>query len=571
MKLLFRKLSGMMRAQPVVFAFSCAWAFIAMCALSVPAQSAEGTATEWRGTWHPKLVLQLTVDQLRGDLLPRYQSRFGSGGFGLLFNRGAYFANAHYETANTITCAGHTVLVTGADVAQHGIVGNEWFDREAGRTVYCVEDARYPAVGEPSKKGMSPARLTSSTTGDEIVIASGHRARAFAVAGKDRSSIVPGGHLGKAFWMSDITGGVATSQYYYDALPPWVSAWNDRKAFTRYRDAGWTLMYPQSSYINANLADNKFAHVKAGMTRTFPHTLNMPDPELVKALRFTPFLDEMTADFARELITQEKLGQNGVTDYLSISFSATDYVGHSFGPNSVESEDNLLHLDKTLANLFAFIDRTIGLKNTVIVLSADHGADDIPEEHKAAGYDADRGGGEPLRSRLSAALKERFNTEGLLTASLPPNFYLDRAKIAASHLDPLVVENALADLLRNEPGIALVFTRTDLMAGRIAHTVIFDRIQRAFHPTRSGDVIAVEKQFWYFDEEPEYYAATHGSPYSYDTYVPIFVFAPRIDPGTIRTPAAPAQIAPTLAAMLGIRPPSGCVCDPPLPHLFERR
>lgn len=519
----------------------------------------------------PKLVLQLTVDQLRGDLLPRYRNRFGKGGFSLLLDRGAFYANAHYETANTVTCAGHAVLVTGADVAQHGIVGNLWFERETGKEVYCVDDDRYAPVGEPAKRGMSPAKLTSSTIGDELVIASGHRSRAFAMAGKDRSSIVPGGHLGKAFWMSDLTGGIATSKYYYDTLPAWVTAWNARKLFASYRDAGWTLLHPLETYLNAASSANPYAHPKSKMTRSFPHSLKLPDEDLVRALRFTPFLDEMTADFARELIVQEKLGQKGVTDYLAVSFSATDYVGHSFGPNSVESEDNLLRLDATLARLFAFIDKTIGLRNTVIVLSADHGADDVPEERKAEGYESARFGGEPLRARLNTALKERFNgADGLVGSLVPPGLYLDRQKIAAAHLDATAVEAALAEVARNEPGVAFALTRTDLMAGRIGHTPVLDRIQRAFHPTRSGDVIIIQKPMWYFDDDPDYYAATHGSPYSYDTFVPILLFGQGVEAATIHAPAAPAQIAPTLAGMLGIRPPSGCACDPPLPGVFER-
>lgn len=517
----------------------------------------------------PKLVLQITVDQLRGDLLPRYRGRFGKGGFNLLMDRGLNYANAHYETANTVTCAGHAVLATGADVAQHGIAGNNWFERDTGKEVYCVDDDRYPPVGEPGKKGLSPAKLTSSTIGDEIVIASGHRGRAFAIAGKDRSSIVPGGHLGKSFWMSDVTGGVATSKYYYDTLPDWVTAWNERKQFTTYRQGGWNLMHPLNTYVNAQSSANPYAHVKAKMTRGFPHTLtDLSDPDLVRALRFTPFLDELTADFARELITKEKLGSNGVTDYLAISFSATDYVGHSFGPNSVESEDNLLYLDATLAKLFAFVDKTIGLRNTIIVLCADHGADDVPEERKAEGYDAERIGGQKFHARLNELLKDRFNgADGLVASVVPPNVYLDRAKIAAAHLDAAVVEAALADALRSEPGIAFAFTRSDLLAGRIGHTALSDRVQRAFHPTRSGDVVVIQAQFWYFDEAPDYYATMHGSPYSYDTYVPILLLAPGLKAQTVRTPTAPAQIAPTIAALLGIRPPSGCACDPPLPGL----
>lgn len=516
-----------------------------------------------------KLVLQITVDQLRGDLLPRYRSRIGKGGFGLFLDRGVHYANAHYMTANTITCSGHTVLATGANAAQHGIVGNYWYDRDANQLVYCAEDDRYAPVAEPAKHGTSPRRLTSSTIGDEIVLASRHRARAFAVAGKDRSAIMPGGYTGKAFWVSDLTGGVASSTYYYEALPPWVIAWNERKAFQGYRDTGWTLLHPLSTYAGTKQAANTFAHIKASNTQSFPHTLNLPDLDLVKALRFTPFLDELTADFARELIVQEKLGQNGATDYLSIGFSATDYIGHSYGLNSVESEDNLMRLDRTLAKLFATVDKAVGLENTMIVLSADHGVNDIPEERSQEGYDAGRLSGQSLRVSLNTALKQRFNvSEDLVAVVAPPGVYLDHSKIAAAHLDSAVVETALADAARGQPGVMYAFTRSDLVAGRIGNTRLLARVQRSFHPTRSGDVTIIEKPFWYFDNDADYWAAQHGSPHSYDTFVPILLFAPGIKPATVHEPAAPEQIVPTLAALLGIRPPSGCACEPPLPHVF---
>ena len=522
----------------------------------------------------PKLVLQITVDQLRGDLLPRFRDRFGPRGFRLLMDQGVYFANAHYETANTLTCAGHAVLATGAFVGEHGIVGNNWYDREAGKSVYCVDDDRYPAVGEPAKvgSGMSPAKLLSTTVGDELVSASGGRSRAFAVSGKDRSSIVPGGHRGKAFWASSITGGMATSRYYYNELPAWVQEWNSRKLFTRYRANGWELSRPIESYVNRSGAENPYAHPKSDTGPKFPHRLNKDtDSGLAEAIRFTPFLDEITADFAQELIRKEKLGGGARPDYLSISFSSTDYVGHSYGPNSIESEDNLIHLDATLTKLFAFVDSTVGLENTVIVLSADHGVDDIPEERKGFGYDAERFGGDKLRAKLNEALRARLNIGIDLVADVvPPGIYFDPARLRESKLDTVVAENALAAVLRADPGVAYVFTRSDLITGRVGGTPLTDRVRHAFHPSRSGDVFVVQKQFYYFDETPEYYAAMHGSPYSYDTFVPVAVFAPGVKPMTSYEDVAPGQIAPTLSAILKIKQPSGCSCGPPLPHVLPR-
>jgi predicted AlkP superfamily pyrophosphatase or phosphodiesterase len=324
--------------------------------------------------------------------------------------------------------------------------------------------------------------------------------------------------------------------------------------------------------VNPANAANPNARPKSATRSKFPHPLNTGgDAGLVAGVRFTPFLDELTAEFAQELIAKEKLGTQGVTDILAISFSSADYVGHSYGPNSVESEDNFIRLDATLAKLFAFVDKTVGLKNTVILLSADHGVDDIPEERKAHGYETERFGGETLRAKLNAALREKLSVDAdLVDAVVPPGVYFNPTKLRNSKLEPAVAEAALAEILRAEPGIAYAFTRTDLMAGRIGNTPFLESVQRAFHPKRSGDVVVVPRQFYYLDEEPEYYAATHGTPYSYDTYVPVAVFAPGLKPKMSWEPVSPNRLAPTVSAMLRIRPPSGCSCGPPLPHILPQ-
>lgn len=544
---------------------------LAMLALAGSASPAAFAAAASNASdQRPRLVLQLTVDQLRGDALQRYRDRLSAnGGFQLLKKRSIYYTNAHYLTANTMTASGHAVLVTGADTAQHGMPGNDWYDSATGKPVYCTDDARFTAVGEPAKSSnaMSPANLTSTTLGDELVSATGGRSRAFAIAGKDRSAIIPGGYRGKALWFSSATGGIVTTSYYYNALPSWVSAWNDRRLYQRYQGKEWTTLAPLATYVNAAGADNPYAHASATLGRKFPHPLSgKSDTDLIKALRFTPFLDELTVDFARALIAEEKVGQGSATDYLSISFSSTDYVGHMFGPNSVEAEDNFRRLDATLGQLLAFIDQTIGLDRTLIVLSADHGADDIPEERSALGFDAGRFRPEEVRTQLNTALKKRFGiAEDLIAALVVPGIYLDHAKIAALKLDPATVASALADAARTAPGIAFAFTRAELLSGVGNGSALFAQVQRAFHPTRSGDVTLVQKQFWYFDDEPDTYASMHGSPYSYDTYVPILLAVPGLKPGISNAAVSPAQIAPTLASLLGIKPPSGCACAELLP------
>ncbi len=513
------------------------------------------------------------MDQLRGDLLERYRDKFGPGGFRLLLERGVYFANAHYEASNTFTASGHAVLVTGADTAEHGIVANDWWDRAAGKSIYCTTDARYPLLGEPAKPGagQSPAHLSSSTLGDEIVSAGAGRARAFAVGGKDRSAVIPAGHLGQAFWWSEKTGGFASSTYYFPALPPWVTKWNDTKPCESYRGLDWKPLHDPATYQFNKYAANPDARPEVTLGRSFPHPLlAKSDALFLAALRYTPFQDEITARFATELITQEKLGQGPGLDYLSISFSGNDYIGHAYGVDSMEAEDGLLRLDGILAALFDQIHRTVGLDHTLVVLSADHGVDDIPESRRARGFSADRIYPEKMRAAANLALRHRFGiNDDLVAGFVPPGFYLDAAKLTALKLDAALVERALADHLNTVPGIAHALTRTDLRQGNLPQSALFARVQRGFHPTRSGDVVIVQEQFWYLYPDAEAYAAMHGSPYSYDTYVPILLLVPGVSAHVDHTAVTPAQIAPTLAALLRINAPSGCASSALLPGIVK--
>ncbi len=366
---------------------------------------------------------------------------------------------------------------------------------------------------------------------------------------------------------------MATSRYYYESLPPWVQAWNDRKQFLKYREKGWQLSRPLDSYVNRSGAQNPYAHPKSDTGPKFPHTLNAGgDAALVAGIRFTPFLDELTADFARELISQEKLGANGVTDYLSISFSSTDYVGHSYGPNSIESEDNLIHLDATLTKLFAFIDKTVGLKNTVIVLSADHGVDDIPEERKQLGYDAERFGGEKLRADLNAALRKKLNVGiDLVAAVIPPGIYLDQAKVRESKLDAFMVENALATIVRADPGVAYVFTRTDLLTGKLLNTPLMASVQPCVPSEavggrgRRAEAVLLLRRNAGLLRRHAWLAVQLRHVCSGRC-----ACAGRGAEDVRSKPVAPGQIAPTLAALLGIKAPSGCSCGPPLPYVVPR-
>lgn len=514
----------------------------------------------------PKLVVLITVDQLRGDMPWRFRDRFGPDGFRYLMDNGTSYTSAYYQHSTTFTAVGHATLATGGNTAQHGLAGNDWYDIATGKRVYCVEDDGQTLIGNEPKEheGSSPRNLTSTTVGDELVLASAGKSRVFSVSLKDRGAILPGGYLGKAFWYSSDSGKFVTSTYYYREYPQWVKDWNAAKHADRYQDETWNLLHDQSSYIFGNQDDRSYEKSYGYLGRTFPHALGNDDAEaFYAALRFTPMGDELTLNFVKELMSQEKLGQGQGVDMLAVSFSATDYIGHAFGPNSLEAEDNLLRLDRTLAELLRTIDRQVGLEQTLLVLSADHGTDAIPEYKESLGIPAGRHHLQRYMTQLNDALQARFNSdEKLVAAFWNPSFYLDLEAVKKLDADVAVVERALAEEIMKIPGFALALTRSDLMQGAVPNTAAASRVRTAFHPTRSGNVLVVQSPSWYLYPKPDAYSAMHGSPYTYDTYVPIMFAGPGITHRKVNRSVAPRDIAPTVTTYLGIKSPSGSVGKP---------
>ncbi len=520
----------------------------------------------------PRLVLQITVDQLRGDLPTRFLDRLGEGGFRYLLEHGTHYANAHYRHANTETAVGHATLFTGADPSRHGIVANDWIDSTTGAFVYNTEDDRHHLIGEDPQphKGMSPRNLLASTIGDELVVHSAGRSRVFSVSVKDRGAILPGGHAGKAFWYSKSTGEFVTSTYYYDDHPEWMKAWNAKRRADSYRGRSWELRHDQSTYIAAGIDDRPFEADLPPMGRTFPHELG-DDRYFYLRLSLTPVGDELTLDFTKALFEAERLGQGTAIDFLAVSFSSTDYVGHLFGPSSLESEDNLLRLDRVLAELFTYVDKKVGLAHTLIVLSADHGAPEAPEYMAGIGMETGRYDFDYFKKPgpLTEAIKRRFGRGDLIATHSHPYLYLDPEALIDAGLDVEEVERFLADELIKLPGITYAMTRTALLEGRVAGGPIQDQIRRSFHPQRSGNIHLVPDQYWFLHSTEEAQqmglesiAAIHGSPWAYDTFVPIFFAGHRVPHGKVYRAVGPHDIAATIAAYLDIKPPSSSVGTP---------
>jgi predicted AlkP superfamily pyrophosphatase or phosphodiesterase len=520
----------------------------------------------------PRLVLQITVDQLRGDFPSRYVDRLTEGGFRYLMEKGTWYTDAHYQHANTETAVGHATLATGADPSRHGIVANDWIDQETGAFVYNCEDSRHLIIGSLPipHQGVSPRNLLATTIGDELVVHNGGRSRVFSVSVKDRGAILPGGHAGKAFWFSKISGQFVTSTYYYDDYPKWVKDWNAAKPTDAYRNKSWELLNDRATYVHGQMDDRPYEADLKPLGRTFPHALGGDTKYFYLLLTLTPIGDMLTLDFAKALVENEKLGQNdsGAPDYLQISFSSTDYIGHLFGPSSLETEDNILRLDQTLADLFQFIDEKVGLNDTLIVLSGDHGAPEAPEYMGALGLSTGRFAFDWFKTEgpLTKALQKKFGRDDLISGHSHPYLYLNLEAVSAAGLDLDDVERFVAVELMKIPGIAYAMTRSDLLAGRITASPVQNQIRRSFHPTRSGNIHMIPEQYWFLHstEEAEKMgigsiAAIHGSPWAYDTYVPIFFAGKGVLAQKIGRRVAPNDIAATLATYLGVKPPSGSV------------
>jgi predicted AlkP superfamily pyrophosphatase or phosphodiesterase len=531
----------------------------------------------------PRLILQITVDALRGDLPGRYSRLFGDGGFRYLMEQGVHYTNAHYQHANTETIVGHVSLATGTVPAAHGMVGNVWFDREAGRLAYNIEDPDHHllTVGadvdrkteiDPTQKaakvdGRSPATILTSTFSDELAVHYGGRSKIFGVSVKDRGAVSLAGHAGKAFWFSKASGEFVTSSYYYDQYPEWVKAWNARKPARTYAGKSWKLMHDASKYLFGDSDDRDYETDFPGFGRTFPHAYGAADDKyFTTRLTLSPAGDELTLAFAKALLENEGLGDDAVPDYLAVSFSSTDYVGHLFGASSLESEDNLARLDRTLAELFSYVDDKVGLENTLIVLSADHGQPEVPgrlHELGIAGshyFDTDALDKAPA----IAALKKQFGiAEELIEAYHQPYVYLNRDLIGEKGLDQAEVERAVAEELVKFDGVAAAVSSTALRTASLPDTLLLRAILRNFHPKRSGDIYVVfEPNVFINDFDGLTVASTHGSPWRYDTFVPVIFAGAGLKAGTVSRPVTPYDVAPTLADYLGVKPPSGSIGNP---------
>jgi len=518
----------------------------------------------------PRLVLQITIDGLRGDLLDRYSANLGEGGFNYLLTQGAVYTNAHYLHANTETIVGHATLATGATPAVHGMVGNVWYDAGTGELGYNIEDPDAPLIPtrveavdgaqvDPAQKrarspGRSPKGLLAPTFSDTLKVSNGGNAKVFGIAGKDRSAVAMAGKTGTAYWYSTNTGDFQSSAYYMSEYPQWVQGWNEQRMAKALDGRQWTLLLDRSRYLFAENDDRPYEVDLKGYGRTFPHAFGAVNhPLFYTRVAVSPEGDRLLLDFGKKLIQAEGIGQDEVTDYLSISFSGVDAVNHFFGPSSLENEDTVVQLDRTLADLFRFIDKEIGLDHTLIVLSADHGMAEMPEYAKELGYEAGRIYGDEILGHARQLSADLYGSQDLVKDFFRPYLYLDRAVISERGLDHSAVTEVIANGLAKMPGVGGAIPSHSLEKQNSSPQT--EAILHNYHGQRSGDIYVFQQPYWFmFERGPV--GAMHGSPWAYDSHVKIIFSGPGIKAAEINRLVHPVDVAPTLSALVGLSPPA---------------
>jgi predicted AlkP superfamily pyrophosphatase or phosphodiesterase len=563
----------------------------------------------------PRLVVVISIDQFRADYLTRFadlwlpaegvagapgQETPGKlGGFRYLMERGAYFTDARHDHYPLFTGPGHAVLLTGAPPHKSGIVGNSWFDRELGRRRYCVGDDASPLVGTAvaaggaapggaapggaaagataargmtgapamsgatARTGISPATLRVSTVGDELKMATGGRAKVWGLALKDRAAVLMAGRLADgALWFDDESGAWISSRFYRPdgTLPPWVAAWNAERHADAWLGKEWTLSVPAAALARVWTPGSRWAAAPSTLGAGFPHRVGgggaRPGKDYYNALATTPFGNDFTLAMARELVRRERLGQGEVPDLLAINLSSNDYVGHAYGPDSPEVLDTAVRTDRQLADFFAFLDRAVpgGLGGVLLVVTADHGVAPVPGAAREAKLPAGAYDEQAVAAAAERALQAAYGPGKWVTALVEANLYLDLAALDAHHVQHAAAEDLAAAAVGRLPGIYAAYGRTRILEGRLPRTDVGDRIERSFHPRLSGDLVLVTEPFWV---PGTLSGTTHGSPYAYDTHVPLLLAGPGIRPGRYPARASTLDLAPTLADLLGLLPPAG--------------
>ncbi|MBM3796495.1 MAG: alkaline phosphatase family protein [Acidobacteria bacterium] len=484
----------------------------------------------------PKLVLAIVVDQFRLDYFYRFGTQYNSG-LQRLARQGAFFTNAHYEHFPTVTAIGHSTFLSGATPSLSGIVGNEWYDRATRKQVTSVSDPATKLLGGPADAaGSSPHRLLVSTVADELKMAR-PGAKSIGISIKDRSAILPIGRTGNgAFWFDNKTGNFVSSTFYFPELPAWVRSFNEARAADRYLGRDWT-----------SFEDPK--------TAPFEKMPEARDEKYWAEMQRTPFGNEILEELAERAIEAEGLGADDVTDVLSVSFSSNDYVGHEFGPDDPRVRDISIRTDRTIGRLFAYLDKKVGMANVLVAFTADHGVAPLPEKMIERKMSGGRIPEESVLGKVREYLTETYGPGEWIAGKSGPSAYLNHPLILSKGLSIPKIREEAAALLRGQPHMFRIYTHDQLSFGQTSDDAVDRRVRNGFHAARGSDVFIVPEPYFLFEKT----GTSHGTPFNYDTHVPVIMMGPGIRPGKYHRRAAVNDIAPTLATLLEVETPTGAM------------
>ncbi|HSD15393.1 MAG TPA: alkaline phosphatase PafA [Flavobacterium sp.] len=514
-----------------------------------------GLASTVNAQQKPKLVVGIVVDQMKMEYLYRFADDFSNEGFKRLMNNGYTFHNTHYNYMPTYTAPGHASVYTGTTPATHGIVGNEWFNKAAGKVVYCTDDATVKLVGNgvESEGKMSPKNLQATTITDELRLATNFKGKVIGMSLKDRGAILPAGHFANgAFWYSQ-TGAFISSTFYGEKLPEWVAQFNNEKNFQKYIDKGWDLLKPKETYNESLTDNNPYEGLLFKKTPFFPYSLKeMYAANDAGILRSTPFGNDLLEQFAERAIVGESLGKDDITDFLTVSFSSTDYIGHTLGPRSIELQDTYLRLDQTIAEFLTYLDKNVGKGNYLLFLTADHAGAENVKYLKDNKYDVDNIPWKNIETELGEFSTKTFGVNLLLDYS-NYNVFFNKELIKSKGLELSKVKQVFKEYLYTQKYIKKVFTEEEILAGS-GNEYYLNAIVKGYDPVQNGELVLLFKPAYV---EYSGMGTTHGSPYSYDTHVPLIFYGWGIEKGASHDKKAITQIAPTVAQKLKITFPNG--------------
>ncbi len=529
--------------------------FVCITHAQTTAKSASSTPQQ------PKIVVGMMVDQMRWDYLYRFQDRYTEGGFKRLIREGFSCENTLIDYSPTITGCGHASVYTGTSPAVHGIVGNGWYERSMGKEIGCVDDESVNLVGSAEGgTGESPRNNLSTTITDQLRIASNFQSKTVGVAIKDRASILPAGHAATgAFWYNGKDGNFVTSTYYMEELPEWAKRFNDKKVVDSYYKNDWNTLYPINTYTLSTADDKSYEGTANGEAKpVFPRNLKQFIGKNYSAVRTTPYGNTLTFDFAKAAIEGYNLGGGKFTDFLAVSFSSPDAIGHTYGPNSIEIEDNYLRLDKELADFFTYLDKKFGKGNYLYFITADHGVSESPgfylENKMPSGAIQDK----DFSKALLDGLKEKYGVEKPVLSFANYQLYMNWEEFDKKGISRSDVGRTIKEILLKAPGIANVLESEALGAAPIPDH-IKSMLIKGYYVKRSGDFMVIPQPTW---KGGNIKGATHGTWYPYDAHIPLVWMGWKIKPGYTNRVTGMTDIAPTIAALLRIQMPSGAIGQP---------